>query len=97
MSWQKRPGFVGYSSEYFANRARVRRRSGGYCELPGCELPLSAVDHIIPRAEGGSDALDNLQGICSPHHDEKTQQEAARGRLRRSGRRPPKPHPGRTQ
>ncbi|MFD9893333.1 HNH endonuclease [Amycolatopsis sp. NPDC059027] len=95
MSWTKRSDFVPYSAEYFANRARARKRSQGRCEVPGCESPASAVDHIIPRAEGGSDGLGNLQAICTQHHRQKTAQEAARGRMRRSGRRPTLKHPGR--
>lgn len=38
------------------------------------------VDHIKPKAERGSDDEANLQSICKPCHDAKTQAEAARGR-----------------
>lgn len=50
-------------------------------------------DHIVPVAEGGQDELDNVQTLCVPCHRPKTQAEAARGRARRSGKRPPPLHP----
>jgi 5-methylcytosine-specific restriction enzyme A len=50
-------------------------------------------DHIIPRAEGGVDTLENLATLCVSCHGIKTQQEAARGRQRRSGKRRPPLHP----
>lgn len=50
-------------------------------------------DHIIPREEGGPDTLENLQTLCVPCHKPKIQEEAARGRQRRSGKRPPPIHP----
>jgi 5-methylcytosine-specific restriction enzyme A len=50
-------------------------------------------DHIIPRAEGGQDSLENLATLCVPCHKTKIQQEAARGRQRRSGKRRPPLHP----
>ncbi|WP_339617216.1 HNH endonuclease [uncultured Gilvimarinus sp.] len=37
-------------------------------------------DHIIPKAEGGTDDQDNLQTLCSMCSDLKTQQESLRGR-----------------
>lgn len=37
-------------------------------------------DHIIPTAEGGSDADANLQTLCQPCSDAKTQLEAQKGR-----------------
>lgn len=50
-------------------------------------------DHVVNRAEGGLDTLANLQTLCEPCHAIKTQQEAARGRQRRSGKRRPPLHP----
>ncbi|MGH8592341.1 MAG: HNH endonuclease [Gammaproteobacteria bacterium] len=34
--------------------------------------PSSDADHILPRAKGGSDTLDNLQGLCHACHARKT-------------------------
>ena len=34
--------------------------------------PANQVDHIVPRAKGGSDDMDNLQSLCKPCHDAKT-------------------------
>lgn len=36
------------------------------------------VDHIIPRNQGGSDAWDNLQGLCHSCHSKKTARGVAR-------------------
>lgn len=39
-------------------------------------------DHIVPKAEGGTDERSNYQGLCEPCHRRKTAREAARGRRR---------------
>ena len=36
------------------------------------------VDHVIPREEGGADALENLQTLCREHHGIKTRGEQVR-------------------
>lgn len=36
-------------------------------------------DHIVNKAEGGSDDLSNLQSLCKPCHDIKTLEESKRG------------------
>lgn len=36
------------------------------------------VDHITPRADGGSDDVENLQGLCKPCHSAKTMRELHR-------------------
>ena len=38
------------------------------------------VDHIIPKAEGGTDDESNLQSLCKPCHAAKTDREKNRGR-----------------
>lgn len=40
-----------------------------------CTRPTSDVDHIVPRARGGSDDDSNLQGLCGYHHKQKTARE----------------------
>lgn len=42
------------------------------------------VDHIAPQFEGGSEADENLQAICSDCHGTKTQAEARRARGNRA-------------
>ncbi|QCW22077.1 HNH endonuclease [Gordonia phage Yakult] len=55
----------------------------------GVRVPAGsgAVDHIVPRSEGG-DLRDirNFQLLCDFHHDEKTKAEHARGQARRAAR-----------
>ena len=41
-----------------------------------CSMQASTeVDHVTPKASGGTDALSNLQGICERCHSEKTAAE----------------------
>lgn len=54
------------------------------CKLNGRVTLAEVRDHITPLAEGGLDIDDNVQPLCEPCHDEKTQQESARG-VRRGG------------
>ncbi|RWR26594.1 HNH endonuclease [Sinirhodobacter populi] len=44
----------------------------------GRVTPFDVVDHIKPKAEGGTDALGNLQCICADCHAWKTAQESSR-------------------
>ena len=75
----------GYGSEWEVTRKRILRRDKGLCQvcLKGSRYrPARAVDHIIPKAEGGSDEDENLQAICKTCHDAKTTEEAKRARQR---------------
>ena len=38
--------------------------------------PATEVDHIIPKARGGTDNPDNLQAICAECHKTKTARES---------------------
>jgi len=63
-------------------REKILQRDGYLCQCPLCQgeaLPLLAdeVDHIIPLAQGGSNAMDNLQAINRYHHQIKTRKEIA--------------------
>ena len=49
-----------------AQRLFLSHRQAGRCAI--CGFPLSAqmhVDHIIPRAIGGRNAVSNLQLVCA--------------------------------
>src|SRR4051812_22694354 len=50
-------------------------------------IPADTVDHRIPKAQGGTDAWQNLQSLCTPCHDRKTATDRAKiGRGREGGR-----------
>ncbi|KDE14238.1 HNH endonuclease [Rhodococcus aetherivorans] len=72
--------------------ARIRRRDHHTCQR--CGQPGHEVDHIRNVKAGGDDHPDNLQTLCTECHQAKTKAEAARGRARRSRRRPQPRHPG---
>lgn len=75
---------------------RIIRRDNGICHV--CGKPgANQADHITPLAEGGTEDDHNLAAIhARPCHLRKTLAEAARGRARKSRRRPPEQHPGLT-
>ena len=45
------------------------------CESKGKVARAKEVDHIIPLHKGGTDAYENLQGLCKDCHDEKTRSD----------------------
>lgn len=45
--------------------------------MGGRPTPATEVDHIKPKAKGGTEDDDNLQAICHTCHVDKTQAEAA--------------------
>jgi len=64
-------------------REKVLKRDGYVCQDQRvCQGLTRAreVDHVIPKAQGGSDSYDNLRSICPNCHREKTRVEALRGR-----------------
>jgi 5-methylcytosine-specific restriction enzyme A len=75
----------GYGTEWDKAVKRIRARDSDTCQqcVRTGHMPLgsySAVDHKVPRFEGGSDDDTNLEVICKPHHDAKTALESARAR-----------------
>lgn len=46
------------------------------CKAAGKWRRATQVDHITPIAQGGTEEPSNLQAICKPCHDAKTQREA---------------------
>ena len=54
------------------------------CKQAGRVTPATEIDHIIPKARGGTDAPDNLQPICRDCHKAKTGRDRwARGEMSR--------------
>lgn len=87
----------GYGAEWERLRAQVLERDGYLCMIGrgrgSCTIDATEVDHIIPKAEGGSDELENLQAVCPTCHRAKSERDAAR--QRRDGGRFKNLEPGR--
>lgn len=77
--------------------ASIRARDLNICYL--CRGVATEVDHVTPRAEGGTDDPANLRAICVPCHRHKSAAEGARAaaaaeKNRPKLARPPERHPG---
>ena len=59
----------GYDRKWRRIRAAFIK-ANPYCAV--CGAPTEEVDHIIPRAVGGSNDWSNLQPLCKIHHSQKT-------------------------
>ena len=46
-----------------------------HCDRAGRVRLAQEVDHIVPLSQGGTDAFENLQGLCKACHAEKTAEE----------------------
>lgn len=94
MSPSKSPRFgrgqqVRSGGHWASIRRRVFQRDGHTCQvcLEIHDPRDLRADHVIPRAQGGSDDLANLQTLCVPCHNAKTRNDNARtaGRLPGAG------------
>ena len=78
----------GYCSrEWYATRKRVLIRDAWQCQECSrvCSDKREAhVDHITPKAQGGTDAMENLRTLCVRCHGRKTRQEQNANAPRRS-------------
>ena len=76
MAWSKTSRHErGYGGTWDKLRAFILRRDNHLCQpcLNADRItPASQVDHIKPKAKGGTDDADNLQAICNPCHEDKT-------------------------
>ena len=79
--WVTNPNRKAYGWAWAQRRKQVLLEEKG-CRV--CGQPATEVDHIIPRAEGGTEDRANLQALCHEHHHMKTMAEAARGAKRAS-------------
>lgn len=72
-------------------RCRVRVDAAGAIVAAGgaeCLRPADTVDHILPRALGGTDDPENLRAACTPHNLTKggrVDGDVTRGRPRPKG------------
>ena len=61
----------GYGAAWDRLRLVILRRDMGLCQpcrVKGRATAAAAVDHIKPKAQGGTDEPDNLQAICDDCH-----------------------------
>lgn len=81
MAWSKQSRHDrGYGAAWVKTRARILIRDMHLCQpcrAKGRPTPATQVDHIKPKAKGGTEDDDNLQAICRNCHDAKTLAEAA--------------------
>jgi hypothetical protein len=50
-------------------RATVHRRSGGRCEIEGCQRQAQHIHHRKMRSQGGENVATNLLHVCHRCHD----------------------------
>jgi len=63
--------------DWEARRQRVLEAAGYACVV--CGNAATHVDHIIPKAKGGTDDINNLQAMCSTHNLKKGDKTIERG------------------
>ncbi|MCC8381544.1 HNH endonuclease [Xenorhabdus sp. PB30.3] len=71
----------GYGSQWDKLKTRVKQRDNFLCQhclRQGRVVTGTTVDHIQPKAHGGTDALSNLQLLCEACHRQKTATERLR-------------------
>lgn len=67
----------GYGYNWQKMRLNILHRDP-ICQDPfrtGCHAPATQADHIIPKWAGGTDSLDNGEGLCESCHARKTRLE----------------------
>ena len=72
----------GYGASWSRLRRRVLERDAMLCQpckAAGRISQANQVDHITPKAAGGTDEPDNLQAICDACHKAKTLAERQKG------------------
>lgn len=64
----------GYGSKWDRLRKTILQRDKHLCQdcLPDRVTPATQVDHVKPKADGGTDDPANLRSLCRPCHDRKT-------------------------
>lgn len=73
----------GYDSRWYRIRKMIMVRDGYLCkpcQREGMLTKADEVDHIVPKSQGGTDDVANLEAICKCCHKVKTQSESKNGR-----------------
>lgn len=74
----------GYGAQWDRLRIAVLRRDNGLCQCDECQggrvriTPATEVDHIKPKAQGGTDDPDNLRAVAHECHLRITAQQMGR-------------------
>jgi 5-methylcytosine-specific restriction protein A len=71
----------GYGHQWVKLRGHILRRDDYLCQpclRQGRPTQATQVDHIIPKAQDGTDDPENLQSICEPCHKAKTKAETSK-------------------
>lgn len=80
MAWSKLSRHErGYGTAWDKLRLTILARDSYLCQpclTKGRPTPATQVDHIIAKAQGGTDDADNLQAICTDCHKDKTADES---------------------
>lgn len=89
-NWSDKPSrhARGYGSAWDRARKQALTRDKHLCQpclKRGFITEAKAVDHITPKAKGGSDDIENLQAICEECHKDKTAADEGWSRPRRVG------------
>jgi len=91
MAWSRTSRHVrGYGHQWDKLRQRILSRDNHLCQecLRGGKVTAgNQVDHITPKAKRGTDDESNLQCLCKPCHDAKTERESAEAQGRTVKRR----------
>lgn len=85
--WRRSSGQRELPGNWKTLKKQARNFSTKLCVFCNRRDPTGQVDHIIPRAEGGTDDPSNLGWICTACHATKTEREKQRGILRRKRKR----------
>jgi 5-methylcytosine-specific restriction protein A len=79
MAWSRESRHKrGYGTAWDKLRKRILARDKHLCQQCRREGRITSgnqVDHIKPKAKGGTDDETNLETLCKAHHDEKTARE----------------------
>lgn len=90
MAWKRdNPAHRGYGWQWQKLRKAMLAQEPlcRTCQARGMVTAATELDHIVPKAQGGTDDPGNLAPICTPCHKDKTAHESAAAQGRKIKRR----------